>query len=1331
MTFHERDVDTPETVNQKESATRITVSSEAERRAHVAKWIARQHKTAAATIGSAMLFLPAVAGAQTAGDGLVTASGIDGVRDVQLLDDGSARITLENGRVLNVSADDVVVGASGEVQVSAQVADILAEAAATAGGGGGAAGAIAAGGLAGAAGIAAASGGGDDGPAAPPEPEVLNASEVRSFAEIFGREPDAGAERVTVTVQTGDGELELQATQEEDGSWSLPEFPQIDEEITFSFEAERDAVDDEGEPILDEEGDPVIEVVDSGTATVLVDTIAPTIAIDPDIAGDGIVNTAEQDAGITITGTTDAEDGQEVTVTVAGETYTGTASGGAWSVDIPAGDLAALSDDETIAVEATVEDAAGNPAATPATATFDTDFSAPTITLDPVSDDNEIGLIDVQGDLEITGTTSAEVGQEVTVTFDGQQYTGLVNSNGLPGGLSAWSVTVPQSAVEAVQTGAGANGLAQVAVSATVSDAAGNPVAQPATATVDADFNGPSITIGTIAGDDVINADESTSDVTISGTTNNVEAGQDVAVTVGGVALAAVQTQPDGTWQATLPQADAAGLGDGASVTVEANVDDASGISAPPASTTLAADFTAPDVSIATPIAGDDVLNIAERDAGFDITGTATGAKDGQQVIVTLTGAAATTPVTATGTVQGEAWTVSFTPSQAQSLAGWPSVNVEATVADAAGNEGQATESFATDFDAPTITVTDLAGLVAGDELTAGDLVDGQGDPLTSLAVNGTSDAIGQDVTVTIGTLSNTATVDGNGGWSVDFDAAQLGNELSGEAATTISASVEDDAENPETATLDLAVDLTQPEIAIDAPADATVLALDAFEGGLDVSGTTTGVPDGQQVTVEILDSTDTVVATTTAQVTGDAWSGRFDAGDIAGLDDEIEFTLKASVNDGDFPVDATDDVAVSTDFAPEITVGEIGDEGVLILDDIDPNNVSVSGTTRGVEANQAVTVTILDEAGASIFTDSSATVDASGIWSLNLPSGTVEALEAGQAYNVQAEVSNAGGREAQAQEQVVAYDEGGFVLAETDRSAGIATFAVFGNEEAFAQQQDDGFDLTLRYDSDALSLQSPVPTQFNNDFSFVSGLPDGSNAYTFIAINQTDPSTGEAVRVEDFDVPFFTISAALDDATVPLEFELSSDSFGDTSVKIGTDGVDSLESDNVDSVIQGRGGDDAIDLSGAGVNTVLFEAASAENGVDTVTDFSIGGPLPDRLGFADLDNTTLRGDGSDFQLLPGGGTVGADTGLVIFSTALNDLTDASVQSAFDGLSGPADGDMLYFLASDGSDAQLYEVQVQAGASSATEMASFEGLGDLSTMTDANILGFDATGIPV
>ena len=77
------------------------------------------------------------------------------------------------------------------------------------------------------------------------------------------------------------------------------------------------------------------------------------------------------------------------------------------------------------------------------------------------------------------------------------------------------------------------------------------------------------------------------------------------------------------------------------------------------------------------------------------------------------------------------------------------------------------------------------------------------------------------------------------------------------------------------------------------------------------------------------------------------------------------------------------------------------------------------------------------------------------------------------------------------------------------------------------------------------------------------------------------------------------------------------------------------------------------------------------------------------------------------------------------------DLTTDSVQAAVDDLDGAADGDMLYFLASDGTDAQLYEVQVQAGPDQVTEMARFEGLGDLTGISEANILGFDTNATPV
>ena len=100
---------------------------------------------------------------------------------------------------------------------------------------------------------------------------------------------------------------------------------------------------------------------------------------------------------------------------------------------------------------ANVSDAAGN-AADEDEQSFDRDLTAPTISFNDISGDNQIGLLDVQGDLVITGTTSAEVGQPVTLTFNGQEFIGAVISNSLGGAEpNAWSATVPQSAIEAIQ----------------------------------------------------------------------------------------------------------------------------------------------------------------------------------------------------------------------------------------------------------------------------------------------------------------------------------------------------------------------------------------------------------------------------------------------------------------------------------------------------------------------------------------------------------------------------------------------------------------------------------------------------------------------------------------------------------------------------------------------------------------------------------------------------------------------------------------------------------------------------------------------------------------
>ncbi|MDA9405693.1 Ig-like domain-containing protein, partial [Bradyrhizobium sp. CCBAU 45384] len=68
-----------------------------------------------------------------------------------------------------------------------------------------------------------------------------------------------------------------------------------------------------------------------------------------------------------------------------------------------------------------------------------------------------------------------------------------------------------------------------------------------------------SIAINTIAVDDVINAAESHSALTISGTSSGVEAGQTVTVSLNGHDYSAT-VLANGTWSTSVAQADVAAL---------------------------------------------------------------------------------------------------------------------------------------------------------------------------------------------------------------------------------------------------------------------------------------------------------------------------------------------------------------------------------------------------------------------------------------------------------------------------------------------------------------------------------------------------------------------------------------------------------------------------------------------------------------------------------------------------------------------------------------------------------------------------------------------------
>ncbi|WP_448684515.1 Ig-like domain-containing protein, partial [Enterobacter cloacae] len=107
--------------------------------------------------------------------------------------------------------------------------------------------------------------------------------------------------------------------------------------------------------------------------------------------------------------------------------------------------------------------------------------------------DDILNAAEAQSDLIVSGTSTAEAGQTVTVSLNGKDYTATVGSDG------NWTLNVPAADLAGLADGS-------VTVTASVSDKAGNPASVDHNLTVD--MTVPEVTISTIAGDDVINIAE-------------------------------------------------------------------------------------------------------------------------------------------------------------------------------------------------------------------------------------------------------------------------------------------------------------------------------------------------------------------------------------------------------------------------------------------------------------------------------------------------------------------------------------------------------------------------------------------------------------------------------------------------------------------------------------------------------------------------------------------------------------------------------------------------------------------------------------------------------
>ncbi|EPL1868011.1 Ig-like domain-containing protein [Enterobacter hormaechei] len=691
-----------------------------------------------------------------------------------------------------------------------------------------------------------------------------------------------------------------------------------------------------------------------------VDATAPSVTINT-IATDDILNASEAQSDLAISGTSTAEAGQTVTVSLNGKDYTTTVSAnGSWTLNVPAADLAGLTDG-SVTVTASVSDKAGNPASVDHALTVD--VTVPAVTIHTVAGDDVINVAEHNQAQIISGSaTGAAAGDKVTVTIGGQTYTTVLDAAG------NWSVGVPANVISGLSDGT-------VTVSVSVTDAAGNTGSGMHNVTVDTGL--PSVSFNAISDDNVLNAVEKGQDLSVSGTSANLAEGTQVTVTLNGKNYTAT-TAADGTWSLTVPAADLAGLGQ-ASYTLNATATNGVGNSVS-SSANLLVDTALPTVTINT-VAGDNVINAAEVAAGQTLSGTVANAEAGNTVTVTIGG------YSYTATVQNNlSWSVNV-PSDVLTALGNGSLSVTATVTNGHGNTGTGEREIAIDANLPGLRV----------DTVAGDDVVNTIEHAQNLIVSGTSDGLapGTALTVTVNGKDYAATVLADGTWR----AAIPSTDVSAWPEGTVKISVTGDsaAGNPITISHDVTVDLATVAISINALATDDVI--NAAEKGADLvlSGVTTNVEAGQTVTISLNGR----IYTTTVDDSGN-WTYTVPSADLAGLKDG-DASVQVSVTNvngnsasagREYSVDAT---------APSVTINTIATEDILNATEAQ-SDLAISGTSTA-EAGQTVTVSLNGK-------DFTTTVSANGSWTLNVPAADLAGLTDGS-VTVTASVSDKAGNPA------------------------------------------------------------------------------------------------------------------------------------------------------------------------------------------------------------------------------------------------------------------------------------------------------------------------------
>ena len=611
-----------------------------------------------------------------------------------------------------------------------------------------------------------------------------------------------------------------------------------------------------------------------GTRELAIDRDPPTLSNpigdtgnNPFFFGGALLNRSEVTGGLTIKGSSDAEDGQQVDVRLGSISGAGAVSNGSWQVQFTAAQMQTLSDGP-LNLALSVSDLAGNLSNADYSLTLDTTAA---VNLAPISTDGWINIAESSQAFSISGAAAgvqdgAIVNLAITSTAAGN----------IPPLYSSSSALVSQGSFSfSVPAQSWLNGTTYK-VAVTGNDAAGNPFSALETVTVDT--VAPTVDLQLVVGSappvrflDASFAGQFAGAMNTSATLNTSElaagvllsssASSDAATTVvsvNGSSQFVTFTSNNSTpsWSVSLDPARVSLPEEGA-VLVAATVIDQAGNSASQ-SGTIGIDRSA-SLTVSGPVdgaGGDNTLNGAEV-AAVTIFGTAGTIQldSSASVLVEVLAEQATTP--------------SFASSVALSSTSWssPSLNLSSladgpyslrvSVSDGAGNLASASRSFAISAAIPLFTKTAMAG---DSILNASDLSLAVPPSLSGL-VSQAEDGLQVSVTLPgaglgaglVAGRNLLATVLG-GVWNLAIPADLLAAYGANDGTYSVNLSLTNQVGNSGSAVTQFTVDAAAPLLTVTQPTDAqwAAAAANPEDNPITLVGTATGLEEGQVVTVLI-----------------------------------------------------------------------------------------------------------------------------------------------------------------------------------------------------------------------------------------------------------------------------------------------------------------------------------------------------------------------------------------------------------------------------------------------------------------------------------------------